>query len=268
MSDPPTQEPVREAVPVKPAATVMLVRDRDPDDGGDVGADVGADAESGGIEVFMLRRTLNAVFGSGMYVFPGGKVETHDGEDVERAHRLAAIRECFEEAGVLLARDASGATVTDGHPALAHRVGVHAGDVDLLALCDEHGLVPAVDELAWVAHWITPKGEGARRFDTRFYLAPAPAGQHSEHDDNETIASMWVTPSDALARARAGELTMMPPTVANLEFLAGFGTVAEAMAHARELPPPPCILPKIVFVDGRIAGIKLPGDPGYDDIQD
>jgi 8-oxo-dGTP pyrophosphatase MutT (NUDIX family) len=257
MSDRPTQEPV----PVKPAATVMLVRDRD-------GGDEQGDGGGAGVEVFMLRRTLNAVFGSGMYVFPGGKVETHDGEDVERAHRLAAIRECFEEAGVLLARDASGAHVSDGHPALEHRTGVHAGDVDLLELCDEHGLTPAIDELAWVAHWITPKGEGARRFDTRFYLAPAPAEQHSVHDDNETIASMWVAPEDALARCRAGELTMMPPTIANLEFLAGFDSVDAALTHARAMPAPPCILPKIVFVDGKIAGIKLPGEPGYDDIDD
>ena len=130
-----------------------------------------------------------------------------------------------EEAGVLLAHDADGGTVVDGHPALAARTGVHAGDVDLLELCAEHGLTPAIEQLAWVAHWITPKGEGARRFDTRFYLAPAPAGQHSVHDDNETIASMWVSPTDALARAQAGELMMMPPTVANLRFIADFATV-------------------------------------------
>ena len=243
-----------EPVPVKLAATVMIVKDRD--DG------------AAGVEVFMLRRTLAAVFGSGMYVFPGGKVETHDGDDLERAHRLAAVRECFEEAGMLLAHDPSGNTVTDGHPALAARTAVYDGTVDLMDLCAEHSLVPAVEQLAWVAHWITPKGEGARRFDTRFYLAPAPAGQHSVHDDNETIASMWVSPQDALDRARAGELTMMPPTVANLEFLAGFGSVDEAMVAARQLPPPPCILPKIVFVDGKIAGIKLPGEPGYDEIAD
>jgi 8-oxo-dGTP pyrophosphatase MutT (NUDIX family) len=257
MSTSHTQAESAAPVPVKLAATVMLVRDR-------AAAGTGPD----GVEVFMLRRTLNAAFGSGMYVFPGGKVETHDGEDLERAHRLAAIRECFEEAGVLLAHDPDGATVTDGHPALDARHGVHDGSVDLLELCAEHALVPAIEQLAWVAHWITPKGEGARRFDTRFYLAPAPAGQHSVHDDNETIASMWVQPREALDRAAAGELMMMPPTVANLEFLADFGTVAEAMATAKELPPPPCILPKIVFVDGKIAGIKLPGEPGYDEIED
>jgi len=258
MSSSHTQDPAHgqgtQPVPVKLAATVMLVKDRV--DG------------AAGVEVFMLRRTLNAVFGSGMYVFPGGKVETHDGEDLERAHRLAAVRECFEEAGMLLAHDPAGNTITDGHPALDARTSVYDGTVDLMQLCAEHSLLPAVEQLAWVAHWITPKGEGARRFDTRFYLAPAPAGQHSVHDDNETIASMWVAPQDALDRARAGELMMMPPTVANLEFLVGFASVEEAMATARQLPAPPCILPKIVFVDGKIAGIKLPGEPGYDEIED
>ena len=257
MSTSHTQAESAAPVPVKLAATVMLVRDR-----GD------AAGPADGVEVFMLRRTLSAAFGGGMYVFPGGKVETHDGEDLERAHRLAAIRECFEEAGVLLACDLEGNTVTDGHPALDGRHGVHDGSVDLLELCAEHSLAPTIDQLAWVAHWITPKGEGARRFDTRFYLAPAPAGQSSVHDDNETIASMWVAPREALDRAAAGELMMMPPTVANLEFLAGFGSVAEAMSTAQLMPAPPCILPKIVFVDGKVAGIKLPGEPGYDDIAD
>lgn len=236
-------------VPIRPAATVMLVRD----------------ADEGGIAVFMLRRTLDAAFGSGMYVFPGGRVETTDGADVDRAHRLAAIRECYEEAGVLLAHEpGTYATIADGHPALAHRDAVHHGSVDLLALCAEHGLEPAIEQLAWVSHWITPVGE-SRRFDTRFYLVPAPVGQTSTHDDNETIASLWVRPADALERSAAGELMMMPPTVKNLQFLAGFDDVAEAMAVAAELPPPPVVLPVIQFdAEGRIRGILLPGDEGYD----
>lgn len=241
------------AVPVRPAATVMIIRD----------------AEDGsGVEVFMLRRTLNAVFGSGMYVFPGGRVETADGDDVERAHRLAAIRECFEEAGVLLAHTpGTFATITDGHPALAERAGVHHGSVDLLQLCADHGLEPAIEQLVWVAHWITPKGEGARRFDTRFYMVPAPPGQTSVHDDNETIASLWTRPADALRRQAAGELTMMPPTITNLQFLSQFDTVADAMEMARTLPPPRCILPKIKFdADGDIAGISMPDDPDYDSL--
>jgi 8-oxo-dGTP pyrophosphatase MutT (NUDIX family) len=228
------------------------------------------DATSGqpGIEVFMLRRTLSAVFGSGMYVFPGGRVETTDGDDIDRAHRLAAIRECFEEAGVLLAHTPDTfETIADGHPALAARAGVHDGSVDLLTLCAEHGLEPAIEQLVWVAHWITPKGEGARRFDTRFYLVPAPPGQSSAHDDNETIASLWVRPAEALHRQAAGELTMMAPTISNLGFLTQFDVVADAMATARSLPPPLSILPKVRMApDGTLTAIALPDDPDYDDL--
>jgi 8-oxo-dGTP pyrophosphatase MutT (NUDIX family) len=248
MSDQRSFDPT--TVPVKPAATVMLIRD----------------TAGEGVEVFMLRRTLAAVFGSGMYVFPGGKVEGADGDDIDRAHRLAAIRECFEEAGVLLATAAAtGEHIADGHPALAHRDAIHDGTAELLALCAEHDLVPTIEELAWVSHWITPVGE-PRRFDTRFYLAPAPPEQTSVHDDNETIASFWTRPAEALERQAAGELTMMPPTIKNLQFLAGFASVADAMAHATTMPPPDCILPKVVVRDGQIRGVLLPGEPGYDDL--
>ena len=237
-------------VPVKPAATVMLIRDT-----------------VHGIQVFMMRRTLGAAFGSGMYVFPGGRVEQSDGEDVDHAHRVAAIRECFEEAGVLLALDRDGLHVADGHPALDARQGVYDGTVDLVQLCTEHGLEPAVDELAFVAHWITPAGETARRFDTRFYVAPAPPEQASTHDDNETIDSLWVSPADALRRQQSGELTMMPPTIANLQYLAGFDSVGDAMAASHRMPTPPCILPKLrKGDDGSMLGISMPGDPDYDDL--
>lgn len=166
---------------MKPAATVMLLRDT-----------------TLGLEVFMLRRTNNAVFAGGMYVFPGGKVDAADGEGDE-GYRVAAVRECYEEAGVLLAVDADGRMVDDGHPALAHRTAVYDGDVDVRALAADHGLRLATDALPWTSHWITPKGETARRFDTRFFMAASPAGQTFHHDDNETVASMWVRPADALA---------------------------------------------------------------------
>ncbi|MCU1361190.1 MAG: hypothetical protein JWN99_2479, partial [Ilumatobacteraceae bacterium] len=210
--------------------------------------------------------TLNAAFGSGMYVFPGGRVETSDGDDIDRAHRLAAIRECFEEAGVLLAYvPGTFQTIADGHPALAERQAVHDGSIDLSTLCAQHGLQPAIEQLVWVAHWITPRGESPRRFDTRFYLVPAPHGQSSTHDDNETIASLWVSPAQALERQAAGELTMMPPTITNLQFLTQFDTVAEAMETARSLPPPRAILPKLrMAADGTYTGISLPDDPDYD----
>ena len=226
------------------------------------------DADHGkpGIEVFMLRRTLNAVFGSGMYVYPGGRVEATDGDDIDRAFRLAAIRECFEEAGVLLAHTpGTFETITDGHPALAARVGVHDGSIDLLTLCQQHDLQPAIEQLVWVAHWITPKGESSRRFDTRFYLVPAPPGQTSTHDDNETIASLWTRPADALQRQADGELTMMPPTITTLQMLLPFTSVAQAMATSRTWPMPRCVLPKLrLDAEGKLIGIAMPDDADYD----
>jgi len=237
-----------EEVPIRPAATVMLLRDTD-----------------GGLEVFMLRRTSAAVFAGGMYVFPGGKVDPADG-DGDEAYVVAAIRECYEEAGVLLADDADGRPVDDGHPALTHRDAVYDGTVDMRALAATNGLSLRTGDLPWVAHWITPKGETARRFDTRFFAAACPTGQTSHHDDNETVASMWVRPVDALARGQAGELMLMPPTIANLQFLAAHPTVATAMDAARTVGTPPCILPKIRQVDGRIVGVAMPGDPDYDSL--
>ncbi|MFM7687678.1 MAG: NUDIX hydrolase [Actinomycetota bacterium] len=235
-------------IPVRPAATVMLLRDA-PD----------------GLEVFMLRRTNAAAFAGGMYVFPGGRVDETDGEG-DAAFALAAVRECFEECGVLLARDPEGSDVTDGHPALSHRHGVHEGTVDVRELAAEHGLTLSLDELVWMSHWITPRGEAARRFDTRFFMVASPQGQQSRHDDSETVASMWVRPADALLAGSRGELQLMPPTVTNLQFLSGHGDVASAMDAARAVGTPPCILPKIRIVDGRMAGIAMPGDADYDSL--
>src|ERR1700710_2864736 len=130
-------------VPVRPAATVMLLRDTDS-----------------GIEVFMLRRTHSAVFASGMYVFPGGKVDANDGEGDE-AFLVAAIRECYEEAGVLLVEEPDGQLIADGHPALVHREAVHDGSLGIHQLCDEHGLRLATHRMGYVAPWVTPRGGAA-----------------------------------------------------------------------------------------------------------
>jgi 8-oxo-dGTP pyrophosphatase MutT (NUDIX family) len=235
-------------VPIRPAATVMLLRDTDA-----------------GLEVFMLRRTNAAVFAGGMYVFPGGKVDPSDGEGDE-GFVVAAIRECYEECGVLLAVDPQGQMVDDGHPALAHREGVYDGSVDVRALAADHGLRLATDQLVWMSHWITPKGEATRRFDTRFYVAASPVGQSSHHDDSETVASMWVRPADAIASFEAGELQLMPPTITNLRFLEQCATVADAMTAARAVGVPPVILPKLRRVDGRMVGIAMPGDADYDSL--
>lgn len=240
-------------LPAKPAATVMLLRDADTAEG---------------IEVFMLRRTKAAAFAGGMYVFPGGKVDGADGEG-DVGYVIAAIRECYEEAGVLLATDADGRMIADGHPALGFREAVHDGTIDLRQLCEQHHLAPAIDDLVWISHWITPVREAPRRFDTRFFVTVAPPAQASHHDDNETIASEWVGPKQALARQQRGELTMMPPTIKNLEFVAAHRTSATAMASARTLPKPTAIMPRLRLDDGgRIRSVSLPGDDDFDDLSD
>ncbi len=265
------------AVPLSPAATVMLVRDGDD-----------------GLEVFMLRRALGASFAGGVYVFPGGRVDAGDHADeleaicddlgdrqasarlgLDRgglAYWVAAIRECFEEAGVLLARRVGGdAAVRFDDPAIEQRFGtarraVHSGELSLVDLCAREGLRLITDLVQYVAHWITPIGE-PKRFDTRFFLALAPAAQEPLHDDAETIASLWVTPRDALARNAAGELQLYAPTIHNLEFLDRHATAEMALAAGAAIGSPPAILPRLRFgADGRFAGVVLPDHADYESI--
>ena len=275
-SGPQHDEPFDPAqVPVKPAATVLLVRD----------------ADAGGIEVFMLRRTFNAAFASGMFVFPGGKVDDVDGvEEIAElcdglwddgasellgiasgglAYWVACIRECFEEAGVLLARHQdTGKIIRFDDPVVAERfqkerANIHDGSVALLDLCEREGLTLTTDEIHYVSHWITPIGE-RRRFDTRFFIARAPSAQEPLHDDGETIASMWISPQEAIERAHEKDLMLMPPTKVNIEFLLPFSTADEVMEAASQVSRPQAILPKLkTDADGRVVGIAMPGDPGY-----
>ena len=190
------------SVSIRPAATVMLVRQ-----------------VNGPLEVFMMRRTTKAAFAGGMYVFPGGAVDEGDSVgdvwSMNTAFAMASIRECFEEAGVLLACDRSGCTVRFDDAEVAKRFTgyrqlVHAGERTLTSVLEVEGLTPRLDDLSWVAHWVTPFGE-VRRFDTRFYVAAMPADQDPLHDDIETVDSLWVEPSVALDRAASGELLMLPP---------------------------------------------------------
>lgn len=262
--DPTTTAP--EAVPAVPAATVMLARDGDD-----------------GVEVFVLQRTARAAFAPDMYVFPGGKVDAHDDStDIEAyteglapaaasaalglesgglAYWVAAVRECFEEASVLLARrrDGAPADVPD-----EDRRAVHDQQLSMVELCRRHDLVLDLSEIRYVAHWVTPVGESPRRFDTRFFLAAAPDDQEGRHDDIETVHSRWVRPADAIAESEAGELALMPPTLACLRFLAEHATVDDALAAADAAGPPPRIQPKIRRgPDGSIRGVSLPGDTDY-----
>jgi 8-oxo-dGTP pyrophosphatase MutT (NUDIX family) len=242
------------SVPIRPAATVMLVRDT-----------------IGSLEVFMMRRTTKAAFAGGMYVFPGGAVDAADADHRDSSYEMASIRECFEEAGVLLACDRDGCTVRFDSPDVQsrftrYRHTVHSGEQSMASVLAAEGLTPRFEDLAWVAHWITPFGE-VRRFDTRFFVAAMPEDQDPLHDDIETVDSLWVRPSDALQRAASGELLMLPPTIANLRFLADHRTVDDAMGAARRVGTPPRILPKVVWGDdGRIVNLLMPGDDGYDDV--
>jgi 8-oxo-dGTP pyrophosphatase MutT (NUDIX family) len=202
------------------------------------------------LEVFMLHRHPRTAFGS-VHVFPGGVVDDHDrspevatrapGRSDEDASAelgvesgglgfwVAAIREAFEEAGVLLARTADGAPLRLDDPATAtrfeqHRKALHAGEVTLAGVLAEEDLTLAVDDVRYWSHWITPAGE-PKRFDTRFFVAAAPEGHAYLHDDVELIGSGWIRPADALEALRDGRYPMIMPTIATLEEL-DHGTVA------------------------------------------
>jgi 8-oxo-dGTP pyrophosphatase MutT (NUDIX family) len=234
--------------PIRPAATVILVRE------------AGA-----GFEIFMLRRTSEAAFGGGMYVFPGGRVDGDDHlhlyDDLRvgpteaqaaqrealgyewRGYWIAGIRESFEEAGLLLAYDASGALVRyDDHAVRerfeGYRKPLHAGELSLADICRAEGLRLALDRIHFFNRFVTPFGR-PRRFDTRFFVAEAPEGQAGAHDEFETVHSVWISPQEALARNDAREFDLMRVTRMQLETLARFPSKADLLAGAvaqREFP--------------------------------
>jgi 8-oxo-dGTP pyrophosphatase MutT (NUDIX family) len=222
------------------AATLLLVRDA-----------------RGGLEVFMVERPGAADFG-GMHVFPGGKVDVADAAvesycvamtdaaasahlGIERggiAFWSAAIREAFEEAGVLLAY--RGEHLVDlSHDATRdrfadHRDAVHKGHLTIVELCEREHLRLATDRIHYFSHWITPVGP-PRRYDTRFFLAHMPENQEPVHHEHELEDGMWVRPAEALAHREAGRWTMIFPTLTTLQSLARHQSVAalEAAVRAR-----------------------------------
>ncbi len=216
----------------RPAATLILLR-----------------PGAGGLETLMLQRTKSAVFLGGAYVFPGGAVDAADAEarrvvgltDAQASERLAlasgglayyvaAVRECFEEAGVLLACDARGDTVSAdrAQKLMAYR---HRPFLELLEA--ENLYIPA-NALAYYGHWITAAGR-PRRFDTRFFVARAPEGQQGAHDANETVHDVWITPHEALERGQRGEIELVFATKHTLTDLARFSDPRAAFEHASTL---------------------------------
>jgi 8-oxo-dGTP pyrophosphatase MutT (NUDIX family) len=179
---------------------------------------------------------------------------------------VAAIRECFEEAGVLLAYDQAGEVVRfdDDSVAdrfLAHRHAVDRGKRRLVEVCEAERLRLAVDQIYYFSHWITPEG-APRRYDTRFFVTRAPDAQEPLHDNREVIANLWIRPADALARSKAGEFDLIFPTMRSLMALRTFATADDLLAHAAAINDVSPILPRIVADEGGFR-IVLPDDPEY-----
>ncbi|MCZ6618745.1 MAG: NUDIX hydrolase [Gammaproteobacteria bacterium] len=229
--------------PIRPAATVILVRDAVP-----------------GYEIFMLRRTSRASFAGGMYVFPGGRV---DGDDhlhkydslrvgpsesqgaqrkalgsEWRGYWVAGIRESFEEAGLMLAysQDDELLAFPDEKTRqryAGYRSPLHAGHLSLWKICEQENLRLAVDRIHFYNRFVTPLGR-PRRFDTRFFIAEAPPGQTGQHDDKETVDSIWISPVDALERNAAGEFDLMNVTRIQLEVLAQYESKSALLRMATD----------------------------------
>jgi 8-oxo-dGTP pyrophosphatase MutT (NUDIX family) len=236
-----------------------------------------------GLEVFMVRRHLNSDFVGGAYVFPGGSLDEADctltryaGLDpAEAARRLelpadralghwgAAIRETFEEAGVLLARrQGQVPALADEEHWEALRQHLLDGSLAWADLLAREDLQLACDLVAYFSHWITPEGT-PKRFTTRFFVAKAPPGQKPLADDREVEAGVWARPQDALDAYARGEMTMIFPTLRTLEELATFKTADEAFAACQGRVVV-ANLPRIVERDGEPV-VLLPGDAGYDE---
>lgn len=258
-------DPVTIAQP-RPAATVVLLRD-------------GQER----LEVLLVRRHDNVAFMGGAHVFPGGRVESTDtlpdtaidpALDASIARmpddplplaigfHVAAMRELFEEAGILLARDVTGTLVALDDDEAAQRARIRAdvtgGTLTFTDFLRRRGWHLAFDALAYVAHWVTPAIE-TKRFDTRFFLAAAPPAQVASHDAGETTDSVWMRPSEALVRCLDGDIALPPPTWTMLRWLEGFPTVDAAMAWARAKPVPRVEPGFEVRGDTRL--VLLPGDP-------
>lgn len=269
---PSTSPTAHAAVLPRPAATTLIVRDGEP-----------------GLEVLMVRRSMQASFMPGAYVFPGGAVDVADGSDAHAAacdesagqitrrigavthvgeaalaYAVAALRECFEECGLWLGAPDHHAPTDGGWAGLRARL--NAGE-PLAALATAAGGPLATSALHPWSHWVTPVGL-PKRFDTLFFVARAPAGQVPEVDAGETTALAWVHPPAALVAQACGEFQMEFATVRTVESLLPFAATGSAalLSHAAAHEALPPLHPRLQRgADGRIIGVLLPGQPGYDE---
>lgn len=238
------------------------------------------------LQVFMMERNANTVFAGGMWVFPGGSVDAADDPDAFRhisihrtdeeastlmdlpagglAYYIAAIREAFEEAGILLAVDRDTHHLIDlKDPDTARRFEAHRADINdsnrnFIEIMEEENLILDAGEMHYIARWITPPGP-PRRFDARFFISRMPRRQTPIHDDSELVHSRWMSPNDILRRVEAEEMVLMSPTLRMIRSLARFQSADDVIEAARQNQP-----------DERARvneqrEIVLPGDPGYED---
>jgi len=262
------------AVVPKKAATVILLRNKEPK----------------GFEVFLLKRHEKSSFMGGNFVYPGGRVDRDDGsleicsfskgitfDEAQKilggtfsteecfAHWIAAIRELFEEAGVLLAYDQRGNLFQlknrdEREKFLHYRESLQKSVLTICEMAQKEKLLFALDQLHYYAHWITPEAR-SERFDTRFFLARYPLGQEASYDQKETTAGIWITPQKALEENLKGKVFLSPPTLKTLEDLSKFKTIDD-LSHSlksRNILP---ILPILTKISDNTL-IIFPWDPEY-----
>ena len=259
------------------ASTVILIRKRE--------------AAPSPFELFLMKRHRQQTFMGGAFVFPGGRLDDADCDPLLASHAhgmtaeearirlnepelpaekalglfFAALRETFEEAGVFLGESDSGEVITqrDTEQASrcdAYRHQIHRGEISLREVAEREAIHYRLDLLTPYAHWITPAIEG-KRFDTRFFLARIPEGQVPEHDAIEMTESLWISPAEALALQKRGELLLMPPTLKTVEELTAYSSIDELYAATAQRTIQP-ILPQ-VFQTADAFGVKLPHDVDY-----
>jgi 8-oxo-dGTP pyrophosphatase MutT (NUDIX family) len=255
---------VTDAATARPAATVLLLRD----------------SAERKIEVFMMVRHHEIEFSSGALVFPGGSVDPGDREIIARpelyaggegldaaslSFRIAAIRETFEESGILLARPRGSNDLVSAkqaaHIAASHRVALSEGKTTFAGILADTGMVLALDELVSYAHWVTPQGM-PKRFDTWFFLAAAPPDQLGAHDGRESTDSIWLSPREAVAGGESGRFKLPFPTTRNLIRLGKQGDVKAALEDARGRPIV-TVMPVMTRLNGG-RQLRIPSEAGYD----
>ena len=253
------------AKPPRPASTILLLRDA---------------AAGKEVEVFMMVRHYEIDFNSGALVFPGGSVDKGDSDIIanpalysgeegmgarELSFRIAAIRETFEESGILLARRKGSKALVDakraGEIEAAHRASLCEGKTTFLSVLTDNGLLLALDELVPYAHWITPEGM-PKRFDTWFFLAAAPPEQLGAHDGKEATDSVWVSPREALEGGESGRFKLPFPTTRNLIKLGKQASVKAALEDARGKTIV-TVMPVMTRLNGG-RQLRIPREAGYD----